>query len=44
MIRAEEDPPVCHMLIEAGSRFPQAVHRQRAPAGSGNRATSRCAL
>jgi hypothetical protein len=42
-MRAEEDPPVCHTLMAAGSRLLQLRQRQRASGGSGS-ATSRCAL
>jgi len=43
-MRADDEPPVCQVLISAGSRFPHPVQRQRAPAGNGNWETSRWAL
>jgi len=44
MIREDDEPPVCHTLMEPASRFWQFEQRHRAPAGSGRNATSRCAL
>ena len=44
MIRADDEPPVCQVLMVAVSRFPHCVQRQRAPAGKGSWDTSRCAL
>ena len=41
MTRAADEPPVCHTLIDAASRFWQSEQRQRAPGGSGRNATSR---
>jgi hypothetical protein len=41
MMRAEEEPPVCHTLIDFESRFWQLEHRQRASGGNGRNATSR---
>ena len=43
-MRAAEEPPVCHTLMERESRFAQSEHRQRASAGSGQKETSRCPL
>ena len=36
-MRAADEPPVCHTLIDRGSRFAQSEHRQRASAGSGQK-------
>jgi len=44
MMRAADDPPVCHTLMDPGSRFWQFEQRQRASGGSGSTATSRCPL
>jgi hypothetical protein len=44
MTRADEDPPVCHILMVLASRFWQFEQRQRASGGSGRNATSRCPL
>ena len=43
-MRAEEDPPVCQTLMDRESRFAHSEQRQRASAGSGQYATSRCPL
>jgi hypothetical protein len=43
-ILADDESPVCQILMSAGSRFPHPVQRQRPPAGKGNWETSRCAL
>ena len=43
-IRADDDPPVCQRRICPGSRLRQLEQRKRAPAGSGRKSTSRCAL
>jgi hypothetical protein len=43
-MRAEDEPPVCHTLMDLGSRLLQLEHRNRAPAGNGSCVTSRCAL
>jgi len=43
-ILAEDESPVCQVLMSAGSRFPHPVQRQRPPAGKGNCETSRCPL
>jgi len=40
-MRAAEEPPVCHTLMERESRFAQSEHRQRASAGIGQKETSR---
>ena len=42
--RADDDPPVCHVLMAWRSRFPQAEQRQRASGGTGSSLTSRCPL
>ena len=43
-MRADEDPPVCHILMDSRSRLPQAEQRQRASGGNGSWLTSRCPL
>jgi hypothetical protein len=42
--RAADDPPVLQVRILSGSRLRQFEQRNRAPAGSGKKSTSRCAL
>jgi hypothetical protein len=44
MIRADDEPPVCHTLMASGARLLHREQRQRASAGSGSCVTSRCAL
>jgi hypothetical protein len=44
MMRADEEPPVCHILMDSRSRLPQAEQRQRASGGNGNSLTSRWPL
>jgi len=44
MMRAADEPPVCQTLMDRVSRFAQSEQRQRASAGRGQKATSRCPL